>query len=117
MAKATYRSAVRSFDHTRLASLDSYQRVREALSDLSNEAGQQLDYTLSELLDAVADMTLTAPFADVCRACRGPRYSDSVSMTFPHLVVREGDGLTCTYRCPDHGAWTRGYSVTIAEYR
>lgn len=59
--RATYRSAVRSFDHTRLASLGSYQRVRQALSDMSNEAGQQLDFTVSELLEAVADMTLTAP--------------------------------------------------------
>lgn len=62
----------------------------------------------------MATMKLTTPFADMCRACRrDPRYSDPVSITFPHQMVREGNRLTCTYLCPHHGVWGRGYSMTI----
>lgn len=117
----TYDSAVRSFNHASIARLAAYPALREALNDLCN---QSAEVTLAELLDAVRDMTLTAPFADCCDVCRRhPAYlspdgdPNYLKMAWPHAVTRKGDWLSCTYRCPrcSH-TWTCGYSVHSTEY-
>lgn len=108
MTTTTYVSAVRSFDHTPLSRLDGYPALRQALSDLANQAGQ---VALDEFLAAVRDMTLTAPYADCCARCR--ETGDGLSeIAWPHAVDRDVNGwLTCRYRCRRGHAWTCGYAV------
>lgn len=118
-ARVTYNSAVRSFDHTAMASLDGYPALREAINDFANQA----DASLAEVLEAVRDMVLTAPFADCCDRCRqhpdylGPNGDVGyLKMAWPHAVERDGDWLRCTYRCPRCAyVWTCGYSVHSPE--
>jgi hypothetical protein len=114
----TYDTAVRSFNHENFAQLAAYPALRGALSDLCNQSEGN---ALAELLDAVRDMALTAPFADCCGRCeRHPDYlapdgdPNYVKPAWPHAVERDGDWLTCTYRCPrcSH-VWTCGYSVSF----
>lgn len=105
--EGTYRDLVRSFDHEGLATHDGYHALRRALSDFSNElAGGGA--TLRGFLEAVHDMTLTAPYADRCPTCR-----DKSEMTWPYAVDRDDVGwLKCTYRCPTcRSDWTCGYAV------
>ena len=112
----TYDTAVRSFNHENFAKLAAYPALRDALNDLCNQSSE---VTLAELLEAVRDMTLTAPFADCCGVCRRhPEYLKPggdptyLKMAWPHAVERKGRWLKCTYRCPrcSH-IWTCGYSV------
>jgi hypothetical protein len=108
--QTTYVSTVRSFDHSRFATLPSYHKLREALSDFANEADALPDgILLTDLLAAMRDAALTAPYADCCDKCR--------HRAWPHAVSRDGSGwLTCTYCCPScSGVWTCGYAVNIAE--
>lgn len=106
----THSDAVRSFDHTNLAALKSYGPLRQALSDLANQANGAV--TLAEFLDAVRDMALTAPYADCCTDCR----DRDPEMTWPHAVDRSPDGwLTCHYRCRAGHVWTCGYAATLPE--
>lgn len=119
--ETSYANTVRSFNHASIARLAAYPALRDALNDLCNQ-GEEI--TLAELLDAVRDMTLTAPFADCCDVCR--RHPDylrpepdgfSLEPAWPHAVERKGDWLTCTYRCPRCSHfWTCGYSVHSPEY-
>jgi hypothetical protein len=52
-AEVTYYTAVRNFDHQQLADLPAYARLRQALSDLLNEAeARDLDLHLSDCLAA-----------------------------------------------------------------
>lgn len=107
MPTTTYRSAVRSFDHSELAGKPSYPRLREALADLANESDGMM---LAPFLEAVRDMTLSAPYADHCDRCT------RTCLAWPHRVNRDGDWLTCWYRCSHcHHEWTCGYSVATAE--
>lgn len=119
--EASYSNDVRTFNHSTIAALAAYPALREAINDLANQ-GEEI--TLAELLDAMRDMTLTAPFADCCDVCRRhPDYLgsngslDYLKLAWPHAVTRKGDWLTCLYRCPrcSH-TWTCGYSVHSAEY-
>lgn len=114
MAKS-YESEVRSFNHENLANFESYHRLRQALNDLSNEASEHV--TLVELLDAVRDMALTAPYADSCPTCRGKTPDNYLQMTWPHAVERKGDYLTCTYRCPRcDQTWNCSYAVNVMRW-
>lgn len=118
MAKpdVTYNTAVRSFNHAKIAQLAAYPALRDALNDLCNQ-GEEI--TLAELLEAVRDMALTAPFSDCCDVCRRhPDYlrpdgdPNYLVPAWPYAVERKGDWLNCKYRCPrcSH-VWTCGYSV------
>lgn len=129
MSPITYVEAVRSFGHTALAASPAYAVLRQALSDLANESAD-LDpaITLAGLLDAVRDMAATAPYGDMCNLCglacaRTHRHADGEHLPltcgsgrtwWPHAVVREGAGLTGTYRCANGHKWTCWWSVDAA---
>lgn len=104
--RTTYSKEVHSFDHRSLAQLHAYQALRQALSDIANEAQ---GVTLTDFLAAVRDMAVTAPFGDTCPNCK-----DAYHMNWSHRVDRDGDWLKCTYRCHicKH-VWTCGYSVDM----
>jgi ribosomal protein L32 len=57
----------------------------------------------------MADMALTAPYADCCERC-GQR-------AWPHAVDRQGGWLNGKYRCLgcEH-VWTCGYAVDAPYY-
>lgn len=116
---ATYKNAVRTFDHGQLAAIPAYHKLREALNELCLSEDAE-GTTLEGLLDAVRDMALTAPFADSCPHCRGDA-GDAENGTYlqaawPHAVKRKNDWLTCSYLCPRcSAAWTCGYSVRSVE--
>jgi hypothetical protein len=126
--KTTYRTAVRSFDHTQLARYPSYPQLRRALSDLANESGRDERCpvkTLDGFLEAVRDMTLTAPYGDNCRQCMDactehPRRPDGgpclcgYQPNFAHRMEREGDSLHGEYRCPAGHKWTCSWHVDSA---
>lgn len=102
----TYGSTVRSFDHSAVAGLGAYHRLREALNDIARDTE---DVSLKEFLEAVRDAALTTPYADSCECVSGfATYPPS----WPHKVDRADDWLTCHYRCSwCHREWTCGYSV------
>lgn len=112
----TYDNAVRTFDHGRLAVIPAYHELREALNELCL-APEAESTTLGDLLAAVRDMALTAPFADSCPRCRGEAEDGTyLQAAWPHAVTRKNDWLTCTYCCPRcQAAWTCGYSVRFVE--
>lgn len=56
----TYTGAVRSFDHAKMAALDAYHPLRQAISDLANATGR---LTLDEFLTAVRDMGPDRPLS------------------------------------------------------
>lgn len=114
MKPLTYVEVVRSFDHAPLAASPAYVVLRQALSDLANESAD-LDpaLTLAGFLDAVRDMAATAPYADGCERCD----PDGYRAWWPHAVVREGAGLTGTYRCANGHKWTCWWSVDAAYMR
>src|SRR5262249_62227289 len=64
--RTAYHRLVRSFDHSDLAALPAYPALRQALGDI---ACQVADTALAAFVAAVRDMTVTAPFADLCGAC------------------------------------------------
>lgn len=104
--RSAYRDHVRSFDHSDLAKLRSYERVREALSELAREADGTL---LVDFIDAGRDMASTTPFADSCETCHEARW--------PHKVERAGNWLNGTYSCSTcDRTWTCGYSVDITAW-
>lgn len=104
--ESVYLGHVRSFDHSQLAALPAYQALRQALSDLANQAG--LD--LGDLLAAVRDMTVTAPYGDCCTSCgRG-------NISWPHSGVRHDGWLTGYYRCPAGHQWKCGYAIAVPAY-
>jgi hypothetical protein len=96
----TYDEAARSFDHSMLATLPAYARLRQALNDLADEAGEH-DVELAVLLDAARDMTATNPLRRRLRALR--------HLAMASCVERDGGWLTCSYRCP---AGTPGPAAT-----
>jgi hypothetical protein len=100
----TYDEVVRDFDHSPLAGLPAYARLRQALNDLAGQAGAH-DVELAVLLDAGRDITATTPYADDCERCD--------TWQWPHAVKRDGGWLTCSYRCPCGHAWTCGYAANI----
>jgi DNA-directed RNA polymerase subunit M/transcription elongation factor TFIIS len=101
-----YSEHVRSFDHAALASLGTYQRLRQALSDLAEEAGDE-GVPLDRFLEAVRDMATTTPFSDSGRECCGSEVD-----AWPHRVERAGERITGTYRCPQCGhTWNCNYNV------
>lgn len=120
----TYDMAVRSFDHAPLAALPAYARLRQALSDIANEAAEQGGMKLSEFLDAVRDMAATAPYGDMCmqcgKACECP--PDALLLDtclahrtwWPHAAERDGGWITGTYRCSGGHTWPCGYAINIA---
>jgi len=109
--KATYDTAVRSFDHAALANLPAYHRLREALDAIAHEAK---DVSLSDFLEAVQDMALTTPYGDTCDCASA---DSSYLPTWPHKVDRDGDWLNCAYRCGRCGCeWTCGYSVNVMHW-
>jgi hypothetical protein len=127
--ETTYITGVRSFDHGQLARYPAYSKVREALSDLANQAGHDEDctMTLAGFLEAVRDMALTAPYGDTCEACQRaclrqhPRQPGedkpcdcAYGAYYPHQVQREDEWLTCYYSCRAGHEWTCGYSVRAA---
>lgn len=102
----TYETAVRTFDHTAVASLGAYHRLREALNDIARDAD---GVSLGDLLEAVRDAALTTPYADSCECVSG---FATYPPAWPHRVDRINDWLTCHYRCPwCHREWTCGYAV------
>ena len=100
--RGTYDTLIRSFDHGPLARHPAYARLRQALSDLANETDP---IPVPAFLAAIQDMTLTAPFGDMCVQCH--------AMAWPHAVHRNGEHITGTYRCDQGHTWTCGYSVSI----
>ena len=101
----TYDEAVHSFDHTSLAALPAYTRLRQALSDLANESAGQGGMELAGFLAAAQDMAATAPYADMCDHC--------TELAWPHAVKRDDGWITGTYRCGRGHTWTCGYAVNI----
>lgn len=86
------------FVHKELVGLPSYDKVRQALSDLANESAGV--GTFGEFVSAVADMARTSCYGDGCRECR--RSTGSVRLVFPHEGVASGEtGIRCNYECPD----------------
>jgi hypothetical protein len=86
----SYLDSVRSFDHRELAELPSYARLRQALSDVLNEAGEHgCPVPLAELSAVAADMALIAPYADCCDRCHGRSLAAHcrASGNRPHLSV------------------------------
>jgi hypothetical protein len=104
--RTTCLTALRSFDHSPLAALPAYPLLRQALSDVANQAaaaGRPVD--LGMFLRAARDMAATAPYADCCEECDGAR------IWWPHKVVCEGGWITGTYRCDSGHIWECGYSI------
>ena len=125
--QASYLTEVRGFDHSSLAELPSYTRLRQALSDLANEASAaDGEVSLAVWLESVRDMTLTAPYGDACNTCskRCSAEHDAVGACpqgclatwWPHAVRREGDWIVCTYACGAGHAWTCGYAVDFMRW-
>ncbi len=109
----TYLDEVRSYDHTGLAAAPAYVRVREALSDLANQAPPM---DLPAFLAAVRDMAATTPYGDRCDSCDQAAGEWDGRLWWPHAATVEEGWLTGTYRC-DHGhTWTCGYAVSFADY-
>ena len=104
--ESVYLEHVRSFDHSQVAALPAYQTLRQAISDLANQAEMDLD----DLLAAVRDMTVTAPYGDCCASCG----RDSIS--WPHSGVRDDGWLTGQYRCPAGHQWKCGYAIAGPSY-
>lgn len=103
----TYLAEVRSFDHAALASHPAYLQLRQALSDLANEAHGELK--LTDWLNAVRDMALTTPYSDGCTECPDP------GMYWPHAVERKGNWISGSYRCSRGHTWTCSYAVDFME--
>lgn len=110
----TYETAVRSFAHEDLALLPAYHRLRQALSDLANEAAEGELAPLASFLEAVRDMALTAPYGDTCRECS--RAGHDLQIFWPHSVIRTGGFIRGTYRCSNGHTWTCGYAVDVMRY-
>lgn len=108
-----YGRLVRSYDHTPLTRLPAYQALRQALSDMGNQATEAAEeFLLAGFLEAVRDMALTAPYADCCPSC-GSRVTE---MTWPHAAVRDGSLIRGTYRCRQGHQWTCNYGVDLPAY-
>jgi hypothetical protein len=106
----TYASTVRSYDHHDFADKPAYHRLREAMSDLANDPG---GFTIPQFLDLVADCAITSAYADSCDRC--VRTHRGLCLAWPNAVTRDGDWLTCAYRCSRCAhRWTCGYAVDIA---
>jgi hypothetical protein len=118
-ARITQADAICSFDHAQLAGLRSYGRLQEALDNLISEARKkEITMPVVDWLVAMEDMVLTSEFADCCRECCDDQANPHVVRCFPHRVRREGDYLTCTYRCTrcEH-VWSCDYAVSIVQYK
>lgn len=107
-----------SFDHTAWAQLPSYYLVHVAMQRLVVELVQQMDIAagVEDLADVVREMSLVWQFPDVCHDhCEkdwNPAVDEPPPMPYPHRIERNGDWLTCHYRCPRcTRTWTCGYSV------
>lgn len=92
----TYADAARAFDHAPIAGLPGYAALRQALNDLSEQAGQ-MGITVAELLAAARDMTATTPYGDLCRDCGTLTWPHAVELT--HAAELGGPQLDCRYRC------------------
>lgn len=106
----TYRDAVHNFDHANLAAAPAYAPLRQALSDLANQAPPM---GIAAFLDAARDMAATAPYADTCDPCR--KYHEDCRLWWPHAAAVEAGWLTGTYRCERGHRWTCGYAVAFAD--
>lgn len=109
---STYQTLVATHDHHNLAMLPAYAALRQAMSDLAN---QHDDGLLADFVRAVLDMASTTPYAD---ACSGHREGTGCrELAWPYAVGRNGDWLTCSYRCPAcRNTWTCGYAVDVVRF-
>jgi hypothetical protein len=130
-ADKTYDTTIRSYDHDRIAALPAYAALRQALSDIGNEAAESGGIVLGEFLDALCDMAVTAPFGDICNRCCHECWRDhghgereipgtwlpsicgADRIWWPHAAVRKGEYVTGTYRCERGHIWTCSYAISI----
>ena len=111
--RTAYGERVGSFDHAKLSRLPAYQVLRQALSDISNQAkesGQRV--TVAEFLDALRDMALTAPYGDCCPRCG----SGVDGLSWPYAGTRKGDYLVGEYRCSKGHTWPCTYLVDLPAF-
>lgn len=115
----SYAEVVQSFDHSYLAKLPSYGKLRRVMSDLGNEIAELPNEqipTLSEWLQAFREMAATTQLADACDYCKdvpGARAGEREYVAWPCAgVVDKPGGVKGVYVCALCGhAWTCWYSV------
>lgn len=125
-AEQTYDTIARTYDHEQIAVLPAYPMLRQALSDIGNQAAETGRIKLDEFLDALRDMAATAPFGDTCNCClneccRNHHHSeadpaDSCTadrISWPYAAKRKGEYVTGTYRCERGHVWTCTYAISI----
>ena len=112
-----YGQLVRSYDHARLARLPAYQALRQALSDISNEAAESGEpFPLADFLKAVRDMALTAPYGDMCPRCGHKGDSGEFTICWPYAATRDGACIRGGYRCARGHEWTCSYLVDLPAW-
>jgi hypothetical protein len=130
-ARVSYGDVVRDFSHAGLARLPAYGRLRQALSDVANEAAEAGGMRLADWLAVVRDMAVTAPFGDMCNGCcrvcarthqhddadAFPRPCGAYRLWWPHTAERRGEYTRGLYRCDQGHTWTWSWSVNIAALR